>query len=290
MKYALYLGCNIPARVNQYDTSARAVLNRLGVRLVDIREFSCCGLPLQNIDLNAFVLSSAENLALAEKADLDMLVLCKCCFGRLKKAEYLLKDDRNLRREINQLFVKKGLKYEGKIQIHHILSVLYHDVGLDMLKNKICRPYKDLKIAVSYGCHALRPSEITRFDDPVTPTLIDRLVEVTGAISEDWAGKLKCCGAPLLGIDDELSIKLAQKKLEDGRKAGADFLLSACPFSHIQFDNVQKVMVSKNENEPIPSILYTQLLGLTTGIDEKTLGVGMNKLDISGVTSFLTKE
>ena len=29
MKFALFLGCNIPSRVSQYETSARAVLQRL---------------------------------------------------------------------------------------------------------------------------------------------------------------------------------------------------------------------------------------------------------------------
>ncbi len=42
MKFALFLGCNIPARVEQYDTSARAVLKQVGVQLVDIRDFNCC--------------------------------------------------------------------------------------------------------------------------------------------------------------------------------------------------------------------------------------------------------
>ena len=35
MKFALFLGCNIPARVEQYDTASRAVLSELGVELVD---------------------------------------------------------------------------------------------------------------------------------------------------------------------------------------------------------------------------------------------------------------
>ncbi|MBC8433195.1 MAG: hypothetical protein H8D96_14900 [Desulfobacterales bacterium] len=47
------------------------------------------------------------------------------------------------------------------------------------------------------------------------------------------------------------------------------------------------MMVSKNGDNPLASVLYPQLLGLCMGIDEKTLGIGMNQLDISGVTSFL---
>ena len=88
-KYALFLGCNIPARVTQYEISSRAVLKMLDIELMDIRMFNCCGYPMRNFDQKAFLLSAVKNLALAENRSLDILVLCKCCFGSLKKAEYL---------------------------------------------------------------------------------------------------------------------------------------------------------------------------------------------------------
>jgi heterodisulfide reductase subunit B len=290
MKYALFLGCNIPARVVQYDASVRAILRQLDVRLTDIREFSCCGYPLRNSDQRSFLFSSAVNLALAEKAGLDIMVLCKCCFGSLKEAEHILKEEGNLQEEVNRLLAQRGLNYGGKPKIKHFLSVLYHDIGLDTLKSKIIRHYKGLKIATHYGCHALRPSKITQFDDPVAPTLFDKLVEVTGAKSVDWARKLECCGAPVLGVNDDLSMSLTKRKLADGKKVGADYLCSACPYCHLQFDTIQKVIVSQNGNDPLAPVLYPQLLGLSMGIDEKTLGIGMNQLDISGVTSFLIQE
>jgi heterodisulfide reductase subunit B len=290
MKYALFLGCNIPARVEQYDASVRAILRQLDVRLTDIREFSCCGYPLRNSDQRSFLFSSAVNLALAEKAGLDIMVLCKCCFGSLKEAEHILKEEGNLQEEVNRLLAQRGLNYGGKPKIKHFLSVLYHDIGLDTLISKIIRYYKELKIATHYGCHALRPSKITQFDDPIAPTLFDKLVEVTGAKSVDWTRKLECCGAPVLGVNDDLSMSLTKRKLADGKKAGADYLCSACPYCHLQFDTIQKVIVSQNGNDPLAPVLYPQLLGLSMGIDEKTLGTGMNQLDISGVTSFLIQE
>lgn len=245
---------------------------------------------MRNIELQAFILSSAENMALAEKAGLDMLALCKCCYGRLKKAEFLLKENKTMWDEVNRMLAERGLKYSGKTRIRHFLSVLYHDVGMDTLRREISRPYKNLKIAASVGCHALRPSKITQFDDPVAPVIFDELVAVTGAESVDWVSKLECCGAPLMGFNDELATNLTQKKLTDAQKAGADYVCTACPFSHMQFDDIQKMMISRNGSDPLAPILYAQLLGLSMGIDEKTLGIGMNKLDISGVTSFLTQE
>ena len=50
MKFALFLGCNIPARLTLYESSARAVLGRLDVGLVDIKELNCCGYPVRNLD------------------------------------------------------------------------------------------------------------------------------------------------------------------------------------------------------------------------------------------------
>ena len=59
MKYALFEGCNIPARLNQYADATKAVFNKLGIELVDMAGFNCCGYPVRNIDQRAFILSAA---------------------------------------------------------------------------------------------------------------------------------------------------------------------------------------------------------------------------------------
>jgi hypothetical protein len=43
-------------------------------------------------------------------------------------------------------------------------------------------------------------------------------------------------------------------------------------------------------NHPLPSILYTQLLGLTLGIDRRVLGLEMNEIPISGIEESLKTE
>jgi heterodisulfide reductase subunit B len=290
MKYALFLGCNIPARVVQYETAARAVMRKLGIQLVDNRDFKCCGYPVRNLDRKAFLLSASENLARAEKMGLNIVALCKCCFGSLKEAEHFLKEEGDVQEEIKQALSKKKLRYEGKFEVKHFLSVLYHDVGLDEIKNSITQSYKGLKIATHYGCHALRPSKVTQFDDPVAPSLFDKLVEMTGAQSIDYKSKLECCGAPIMGVNDDLSMDIAAKKLTNGKKAGADYLCAACPYCQLQFDHVQKMMISRNGGEALASIVYPQLLGLCLGIDEDTLGIHMNQIDITEITSFLNQE
>ena len=291
MEFALFLGCTIPARLNQYESSSRAVLGKLGVGLVDIREFNCCGYPLRNIDFKVFILSSARNLALAEKKNLNVMTLCKCCYGSLKKADVLMKENASLKKEVNATLEKEGLKYEGRIEVKHLLSVLHKDIGIEAIKGKIALTFKGLKIATHYGCHALRPSQVVGFDDPVAPTLFDQLVEATGAESIEWAMKLECCGAPLWGVNDKLSMDLTLKKLTDGKKSGADYVCAACPYCHIQFDTVQKMILSqRNVNHPLPSILYTQLLGMSMGVEKRSLGLEMNEIPISQIEELLRTE
>ena len=291
MEFALFLGCTIPARLNQYESSSRAVLGKLGVGLVDIREFNCCGYPLRNIDFKVFLLSSARNLALAEKKNLNVMTLCKCCYGSLKKADFLMKEDASLKKEVNTILEKEGLKYEGRSEVKHLLSVLHKDIGIEAIRGKMATTFKGVKIATHYGCHALRPSQVVGFDNPVAPSLFDQLVEATGAESIEWQMKLECCGAPLWGINDRLSMDLTLKKLDDGKKSGADYVCAACPYCHIQFDKVQKMILSqRNVNHPLPSILYTQLLGLSMGIDRKAIGLEMNEIPVSGIEELLRTE
>ena len=282
MKYTLFLGCNIPARVQQYEASARSVLAGLGVDIEDIKEFNCCGYPLRNSDFKTFVLFSARNMALAEKLGLNVLTLCKCCYGSMKMAEHYMEEDSLLKDEVNETLAKEGLEYNGNLEIKHFLSALYSDIGINTLKEKITRSFKDIKIATHYGCHVLRPSNIMQFDNPVSPVIFDRLVELTGAKSIDWALKLECCGAPVLGINDDLSMNLTKNKLTDGKRSGADYLCTACPWCHLQFDSVQKMMIEQRRiNNYLPAILFPQLLGLAMGIDKQTLGINMNQIDIS---------
>lgn len=272
--FAFFSGCTIPVQLKYYESSSRAILSALEVGLVDIPEFNCCGYPLRNINREAFVLSAIRNLALAEARELDLLCLCQCGYGTFRMAAHLMARDEHLNREINGLLSEEGLRFEGRTQAKHLLSVLFHDIGLENLKEKIARPYENLQIAVHYGCHALRPSTVVQFDDPVSPTLFDRLVEITGAECVAWPAKLDCCGGPLSGIHDALSMDFAEKKIVDAQRAGAHYIATACPYCQIQFDTVpRRISFERGTDHPVPAIVYTQLLGVAMGIDKRILGL-----------------
>lgn len=272
--YALFIGCNIPARLPAFETASRAVLERLGVRLADSREFTCCGYPLRNVDREAFLLSAARNMALAGRMGHDMLVLCSCCFGSLKSAQHRLERDPAARGQVERRLRTEGLVLRPEVRIHHLLSVLHHEIGPEALRERITRPAANLRVAAHNGCHALRPSRVTGFDDPVAPGMFDGLVEVTGAESVAWDTRLDCCGAPLLGVNDDLSLDLTRTKLSRAVDAEADVLCTACPFCQLQFDTAQRRFAENGGGpEPLTVLLYPQLLGWCMGIEHEHLNL-----------------
>src|SRR3990172_7299580 len=166
MKFAFFKGCKIPYYLEQYGSSTRAVLKPFGVRLLEL-DFCCCGYPNRDLHFESFVLSAARNMALAEKKNLDILTPCKCCYGSLKHAFHFLHENERLRRDINAELAKEGLVWKGKSTVKHLLTVLCDDIGLPAIYASIVKPLGGLSVAAHYGCHALRPSNIVHFDDPL---------------------------------------------------------------------------------------------------------------------------
>ena len=215
---------------------------------------------------------------------------CNCCYGSLRNVNHLMKGNPSVRSETNLKLKKEGLRYEGGVDIRHLLGLLYKDIGVQEIKKHVVRKFHDLRIATHYGCHLLRPTPIIQFDNPTSPTIFDQLVEMTGAESISWSKKLECCGSPMWGVNEELSLDLLEQKIKNALGAGADYFCVACSYCQIQFDRVQKMLIQRRKIEThLPSILYTQLLGLSLGIDENQLGLADNELDVTGVKTFLSE-
>jgi heterodisulfide reductase subunit B len=283
MKFALFLGCKIPYYLNHYGDATRAVLDALEIECVDI-EFNCCGYPTRLLDAEAFLFSAMRNLALAEARGLDIVTPCKCCFGSFQHARHMLDNDPQIRQRLNAALAEEGLHWEGSTTVKHLLSVLVHDVGVKTIAAKITHRFSDMAIAAHYGCHALRPSGITGFDNPLAPSIFETLIDVTGARSVAWDKRLECCGNPLWEKNSELSLALMDQKLANAKQAGADYLCVSCTYCQIQFDTVQHQRMESNGNPPaLASILYPQLLGLSLGLESSVLGLDKNKIDISQI-------
>jgi heterodisulfide reductase subunit B len=202
---------------------------------------------------------------------------CKCCYGNLKHADHWLRQNRNLRQQVNTMLAEEGLTWREGVLIRHLLTVLDEEIGAENLRDRIELPLTDLRVAAHYGCHALRPANITGFDNPLTPTIFERLIEATGASIVDWPLRLDCCGHPLWGKNNRFALALMNNKLADARQAGAHIMATACTYCQMQFDDVQADH-GRHDEPPLPAVLFSQLLGKAMGIDDASLGLGQNRI------------
>jgi len=284
LKYLTFLGCAIPYRVAAYEISARKVLSRLGVELVEMPEFNCCGLPIDPVSHETMLILAARNLAMAEQKGLDIVALCPGCAGTLKKVGKMLKEDQALCKQVNRHLKEAGLEIKGSVAAKHLMQVLLEDVGLEKIKETVVRPLSTVKVAEHNGCHILRPKGFIGIDDPEDPKMLKTLIEATGARCLDYTDEIECCGAPSVGVSDKVALQLARDKLNHVKTVDAQAMITICPFCHIMYDtNELRIEKMFNEVYGIPILHYPQLLGLAMGMSPEELAFNELRVDCSKI-------
>jgi len=278
-EFVLYTGCTTPVRVPAYEASVRAVLEKLDVQLIDMKDANCCGAQyLESVNRKAFAAMSGRILALAERYDRDILAICGACSGSLKAVKVMLDRDRVMRAEVNDLLAEEGLEYTGVTEVKHLLQVFHEDIGYDAIRNAIVKPYSpDTRLAAHYGCHVTRPYDIVHVDDPENPTIIDKIIEIAGATPVQYSGKTRCCGGPMLAMDPHVAAKIGLDKIRNIRDENADGIVTACSFCDIQLTQVQ-YEEGVDPATRIPVLTLPQFLGPALGIDKNALGIYLNKI------------
>jgi len=264
-----------------YELAARNTATRLGIELVDINDFGCCGFPLKSVHHETALLLSARNLALAEEQGLDICALCSSCTGTLAEANHALQGDDELRECVNQeLEAAIGRRYNGTIRVRHFARVLYEEIGLERIQEAVTVDLSDLQLAAHYGCHYLKPTDVhDGFDDPENPHSLDRLIEALGASSIYYEGREQCCGGGILGADEKTALALPHLKLERAVAAGADALVIICPFCDIMYELQQRRIEKLYETRyNLPVVFYPQLLGLAMGLSADEVGLRLNRV------------
>ena len=285
-KYLIFLGCVIPYRISSYEISARKVLNKVGVELVEMPEFNCCGFPLDPINHDMMLTLAARNLCLAEQQNLNIMTLCNGCFGILNHVNKELNEERKIREKVNGYLKEIGMEFKGTTTVKHLIHVLAEDIGLEKIKEAIRKPLNPLRVAQHIGCHVVRPAKYVGFDDPENPTVLKNLIRVTGAECLSYMDETECCGAPIIGVDDKIPLQLAREKLSHIRAVGAQALITVCPFCHMIYDlNQPRIERTFNEKFGIPVLHYPQLLGLAMGFSPDELAFKQLRVDASKIVN-----
>jgi len=285
MEYTYYPGCSLEVSGKAYDVSARNVAKALDTNLIELEDWNCCGATnyMSVRELRSFAIS-ARNLALAEKHKRDLVTSCSACFTTLSKTHKYMEANPKLRDEINDALSAANLKYDCSIKVRHLLDVLVNDIGIEKIASKAKVSLKGMKVVPYYGCQLTRP--YGTFDDPESPTSMDRLFAALGASIVDYPLKTKCCGGMLMTTADGVALKLVRNLLEIASKSGASCIITPCPLCHFNLDAYQdKVNRKFGTNFAVPILYFTQLVGVALGLSGKEILLGKEIVSASGLLS-----
>jgi len=277
VRYASFLGCQIPMRIPSIEIASRKVFEKIGLEAVDLLGYSCCPEPVISrlLDKTAWLAVSARNLALAEELGLDLMTLCNGCYETLVETNEVLKHEPEELHKINEVLKRYGKEYAGKVKVKHAVEVLYEDIGVDKIKQHVVKPQR-IRVALHYGCHMYR--EPDGGDINRKPNMMKELTRVTGVEIVDYGIERLCCGYPSMQADEQFSLKQRLLlKLKRIKEAGADAVVLSCPACQIQFEIGQIMLKQYGVQYRIPCINLMELMAISFGVPSKDLHLELHK-------------
>jgi len=275
VKFAFFPGCVSRGGAPELYQSTIAVAEKIGIELEEIEGWSCTGAgalqesnPLLGDTLNA------RNFALAQRMGLPIMTICSTCQGVMAQAKVKLEDD-GYRAEINEILATEGLEYNGGIEVKHMLWVMVEDIGLEKIRTLAVKSLDGIFLAPFYGCYIIRPSAALEYDEhPQRREALELVIAALGATPVDNDGKTRCCGFPILTINEKNSLAMVAKHTDEAQELGADAMVTPCPLCHLNLDGFQSKaakQVGKQINVPI--LHLPQVIGAALGMDGPTLGL-----------------
>jgi CoB--CoM heterodisulfide reductase subunit B len=282
-EFAVFWGCTIPARFPFIEKATRLVFDDLGARVHELDGHTCCpeGVLVKANDEQAFYTAAARNLALIERAGLDVVTPCNGCYSTFKEAQSHLRTEWREREAINERLAREDLHYSGSKKVVHFAEWLSDEMGAGLVASRAIKPLWGMRIAVHYGCHLLRPQPAVRWDDPLHPTKVEEIVKALGARVVDYPTKMQCCGGALDRVGErDSSLAFARRKLLDVQREEVDALIVVCPSCFQQFDLNQAALQRANEDVHVPVLYLAELIALTYGHQPEEIGLDMHRVSV----------
>ena len=276
---AYYPGCSLRHSAVEFDTSSRVLMRALGLDLMEIPDWTCCGSsPAHMTDHLLAQALAARNLRQAADAGADEMVApCPSCWQREKSSAVEIHDSEAFRAEVNEML---DAPYTGNVHVYNILEVLIEKVGLETIAGLVKTDLSELKVVPYYGCLLARPLELLSETNDEQPMQMDQLLAAAGAKVQWWNYKTECCGASVGVPKKEIQQRLTLKLLEQAVAAGADVMVTACPLCHQNLDLRQpQVNAACGTDFSLPIMYLPQVVGMALGFTAEEMLLDKHVVD-----------
>ena len=268
MDLSYYPGCTLKTKAKNFEDSAIASMAVLGINLVELPRWNCCGTvySLAEDDLVHHIAAVRTLIRVAEQENSKVVTLCSFCYNTLKRADLLMRNSEEKRNTLNS-FMDEEADYDGQVEVVHLLQVLRDDLGWPAIAEKVKVPLQNLKVAPYYGCTLLRPREAA-IDDVENPTVLQELLQTLGATVVDFPFATECCGSFQIVSNPDFVTERAHAILDLALRQGAEAIVLSCPLCNFNLGQRQIELKQKySDFQGLPIIYFTQLLALALGVD-----------------------
>lgn len=269
MKYIYYPGCSQKSSAISYERSFLAVCKVLGIELIELEDWNCCGTTIA-ISVNKMVSSflAARNLGLANQYKLPVVTPCPSCYVSLRRILKESKENKTQFDRVNELMAEENLAFSTDTKVYHSLEFLVSVVGLDTIANKVRNPLSGYRIAPYYGCQLVSPyANGNKSEDPQH---LEKLIKVLGALPVNFPFRTLCCGGSLMFTLKVQARKLSSMILDSIQRTNANLIVTPCGLCQLNLEMAR--------NRSLPIINIGQMVGLALGLDPGKLY--MNKMKI----------
>jgi heterodisulfide reductase subunit B2 len=280
MNLSYYPGCTLKTRARNFEDSAIAAMVALGVNLVELPKWNCCGTvySLAEDDLIHHVASVRNLIRVREQGDDKVVTLCSFCYNTLKRANQVMQDSPDKRFAINS-FMDEEPDYEGQVSVLHLLQFLRDEIGWERIAKQVKKPLKDLKIAPYYGCTLLRPQSAA-IDNIERPTILQDLLRSLGCTVADFPMSAECCGSFQVVNNRQFATERAFTILDSAVRQGAEAIAVSCPLCEFNLRQGQTALIVQHTDfSGVPVLFFTQLMALAFGLDPEVCRFDLNSAE-----------
>jgi len=255
-EYSYYPGCSLHGTAVEFDASVRETAQRLGIGLIEVPDWNCCGASSAHMtDHELAVDLAARNLRIAGEAGRDLLVPCAACFHRLKAAQ----------KELAGGSEGEAPGAGAVLPVHHIGDFLRGHEVLRKIRDAVKTPLQGLRLATYYGCLITRPPAVTGSAEHENPQSADLLVRVLGGEVVRWSYKTECCGGSLTMPRADITRTLVSRIVRAAARAGAEGIVTMCPMCQANLESRQLDLAKEEGGHPVLPVFYvTELIAACT--------------------------
>jgi len=251
-----YPGCSLESSARESNISLMEAAGILGLNLIELEDWNCCGSSSANILDKELAFSLAvRNLSLAPP-NRPLMAMCPRCLYHLREAhQRLAREPETLRAQERRW----GRRISLDLPIIHFLEVLVR-LGPERLKQGLVRNLNGLKFVPYYGCTLFRPPALRQ--GTYYQGELGHILTLLGGEPFNNALTHRCCGSFLSAARADVVTPLVNEILASAVAVGAECLVTTCAMCQLNLE------IRCTWEPRLPVFHFSEILALALGAED----------------------